>query len=69
MRVFHIAQLVSLRTSFVLVTIELLFAGTRAIDGVDTTTGGTGVPAWLAIMFRIGARQEFKEGETNKARE
>ena len=65
MWVFHMAQFVSLRTSFILGIMLLSFAGTTVMDGVVATTGGAGVPASLpalfAIMFRIGAAQGFEE--------
>jgi hypothetical protein len=65
MQVFHMAQFVLLRTSFVLGIILFSFAGTTVMDRVVASTGGAGVPAslpaLLAIMFQIGAVQGFKE--------
>jgi hypothetical protein len=65
MQVFHTAQFVLLRMSFVLGIMLFSFAGTTVMDRVVASTGGTGVPAslpaLLAIMFQIGAVQGFKE--------
>jgi hypothetical protein len=51
--------------SFVLGIILFSFAGTTVMDGVIASTGGTRVLALLlallAMMFRIGAVQGFKE--------
>jgi hypothetical protein len=65
MQVFHMAQFVSLRMSFILGIMLLSFMGTTVMDKVIATIGGAGVPVsppvLFAIIFQIGAVYEHRE--------